>query len=115
MYGHILTYPRLSKGEHLSSVFSRDGTLISTSAALHCGDLFWAILWSANVNDKCAEYKNNTNNSELMGYKEIETSIAKHTLRPYVGFSSYLAFTVHRLPVNELSHSLLHLGRFGVA
>ena len=33
MYGYILTY----SGERLSSVFSPDGTLISASAAPHCG------------------------------------------------------------------------------
>ena len=38
IYGYILTYSRLFfKGERLSSVFSRDGTLISASAAPHCG------------------------------------------------------------------------------
>ena len=36
MYGYILTYSRLKK-ERLSSVFSPDGTLISASAAPHCG------------------------------------------------------------------------------
>ena len=36
MYGYILTYSGL-KGECLSSVFSPDGTLISASAAPHCG------------------------------------------------------------------------------
>ena len=39
IYGYILTYSRLLKGEHLSSVFSTDGTLISASAAPLCGDL----------------------------------------------------------------------------
>ena len=39
MYGYILTYSRLKKGEGLSSVFSPDGTLISASAAPHCGEL----------------------------------------------------------------------------
>ena len=39
MYGYILTYSRLLKGELLSSVFSSDGTLISASAAPHCGGL----------------------------------------------------------------------------
>ena len=37
MYGYILTYSRLQKGERLSSVFSPDRTLISASAAPHCG------------------------------------------------------------------------------
>ena len=35
MHGNILTYSR--KGEPLSSVFPSDGTLISASAAPHCG------------------------------------------------------------------------------
>ena len=39
MYGYILTYSRLLKGERLSSVFSPDGTLISASAAPHCGGI----------------------------------------------------------------------------
>ena len=37
MYGNILTYSRLKKGERLNFVFSPDGTLISASAAPHCG------------------------------------------------------------------------------
>ena len=37
MYGYILTYPRALKEGRLSSVFSSDGTLISASAAPHCG------------------------------------------------------------------------------
>ena len=37
MYGYILTYSRTLKGERLSSEFSPDGTLISASAAPHCG------------------------------------------------------------------------------
>ena len=37
MHGYILTYSR--KGEPLSSVFSTGGTLISASAAPHCGVL----------------------------------------------------------------------------
>ena len=36
MYGYILAYQAL-KGERLSAVFSPDGTLISASAAPHCG------------------------------------------------------------------------------
>ena len=39
MYGYILTYSRLLKTERLSSVFSPDGTLISASAAPHCGEM----------------------------------------------------------------------------
>ena len=39
MYGYILTYFRLLKGERLSSVFTPDGTLISASAAPHCGEI----------------------------------------------------------------------------
>ena len=35
MYGYI----QAVKGERLSSVFSPDGTLISASAAPHCGSL----------------------------------------------------------------------------
>ena len=37
MYGYILTYSRLLKGERSSSVFSPDGILISSSAAPHGG------------------------------------------------------------------------------
>ena len=37
MYGYILTYFQALKENSLSSVFSQDGTLISASAAPHCG------------------------------------------------------------------------------
>ena len=37
MYGYTLTYSRLYTEKRLSSVFSPDGTLISASAAPHCG------------------------------------------------------------------------------
>ena len=49
MYGYILTYSSLLKGERLRSVFSPDGTLISASAAPHCGDIiiaFCCLPWS---------------------------------------------------------------------
>ena len=40
MYGYTDLLQAL-KGEHLNSVFSPDGTLISASAAPHCGVLKW--------------------------------------------------------------------------
>ena len=69
MYGYILTYSRALKGERLSSVFSPGGTLISASAAPHCGVI------------KRKKEKKVRNKNELFDYNQLTEHAVDRTLK----------------------------------
>ena len=58
------------KGERISSVFSPDGTLISASAALHCGVVSDAILMSNILSGRAAVHQVGTITRLICSYRE---------------------------------------------